>query len=138
MSLGKDALQVNNWNTYVGSSSHLTRHWIHCVSAMQFLENMSELHWNGVKCVFKYLKGPKEYKLMLGRNQEGLTGYALCSWALQDCRHSISACIFQINGGIVSWSSQKQSIIALSFTEAEFITLTYVSKEALWMLHLIY
>ena len=33
----------------------------------------------------------------------------------------------------MSWSSKKQYIIALSSTEAEYITLTHVVKEALWL-----
>ena len=52
-------------------------------------------------------------------------------------RHSISAYIFQINRGNISWSCQKQNIVALSSTEAEFIKLTHATKEALWLHHLI-
>ena len=77
------------------------------------------------------------YKLILERNWEGLIGYTDADWALQDHRHLISAYVFQIDGGIISWSYQKQSIIALSTSEAEFITLTHVTKEALWILHFI-
>ena len=103
----------------------------------QFLENPGEIHWNAVKRVLKYLKGMKDYKLTLGRNHEGLVGYVDADWASQDHRHSISAYIFQIDGGSISWSCQKQTIVALSTTEAEFIALTHGTKEALWMLHFI-
>ena len=58
-------------------------------------------------------------------------------WALQDHRHLISAYVFQIDGGSISWSCQKQSIIALSSTEAEFIALTHTMKEAIWLRNLI-
>ena len=75
----------------------------------------------------------KNYKLTLGRNQDGLLGYADADWASQDHRHSISAYIFQIDGGSISWSCQKQNIVALSSTEAEFIALTHATKEALWL-----
>ena len=40
---------------------------------------------------------------------------------------------FKINGGSISWSCQKQNIVALSSTEAEFIGLTHATKEALWL-----
>ena len=78
-----------------------------------------------------YLKGMKNYKLTLGNNHEGLIGYADTDWASQDRRHSISAYIFQIDGGNISWSCQKQNIAALSSTEAGFIVLTHAMKEAL-------
>ena len=79
----------------------------------------------------------KNYKLSLGNNQDSLIGYADADWALQDHRHSISAYIFQIDGGSISWSCQKQKIVALSSTEAEFIALTNTTKEALWLQHFI-
>ena len=90
-----------------------------------------------VKRVMRYLKGMKNYRLALARNQDGLLGYADADWALQDHRHSISAYIFQINGGSISWSCQKQNIVVLSSTEAKFIALTHATKEALWLQHFI-
>ena len=75
----------------------------------------------------------KNYKLTLGRNCDSLLGYADADWTSQDHRHSISAYIFQIDGGSISWSCQKQNIVALSSTEAESIALTHAAKEALWL-----
>ena len=98
----------------------------------QFLENPGEIHWKAVKRVMRYLKGTKNYKLTLGINHNGLLGYADADWVSQDHRHSISAYIFQIDGESISWSCQKQNIVALSST-AEFIALTHVMKEALWL-----
>ena len=85
----------------------------------------------------RYLKGMKNYKLSLGSNHDGLIGYAVADQASQDHRHSISAYIFQINGRNISWSCQKQNIVVLSSTEAELITLTHGTKEALWLHHFI-
>ena len=62
----------------------------------QFLKNPGEIHWNAVKCVLRYLKGMKDYKLTLGSNQEGLSGYADADWASQDHRHSILAYNYQL------------------------------------------
>ena len=99
----------------------------------QFLENPGEIHWKAVKRVMRYTKGTKNYKLTLGITCNGLLGYADANWASQDYRHSISAYIFQIDGGSISWSCQKQNIVALSSTKAEFIALTHAMKEALWL-----
>ena len=100
---------------------------------LQFLENPGEIHWNATKCVFKYLKKTKDHKLTLGSSRNSLLGYVDADWASQDHRHSILAYIFQIDSGSISWSCQKQSIVALSTTEAEFIAMTHATKEAIWL-----
>jgi hypothetical protein len=48
-------------------------------------------------------------------------------------RRSTGAYIFMLNGGPISWSSKKQSIIATSSTEAEYLALYQTIKEALWI-----
>ena len=103
----------------------------------QFLENPGEFHWKAMKRVLSYLKWTKNYKLSLGWNKNGWLGYTYADWVSQDHRHLILAYIFQIYGGSISWSCQKQIIVALSLTEAEFITLTHATKEALWLHHFI-
>jgi hypothetical protein len=74
---------------------------------------------------------------VIGKIKEGLVGYSDADWALQEHRHSISAYTFLIDGGAISWSCQKQHIIALSTAEAEFISLTQAAKEAIWLSNLI-
>ena len=103
----------------------------------QFLENPGKIHWKAVKRVMRYLNRTKNYKLNLRKNHDGLLGYADADWASQDHKHSISAYIFQINGGCISWSCQKQNIVALSSTKVKFIALTHAAKEALWSHHFI-
>ena len=85
----------------------------------------------------RYLKGTKNYKLTLGITCDSLLGHADADWESQDHRNSISAYIFQIDGGSISRSCQKQNIVALSSTEDEFIALTHATKEALWLQHFI-
>ena len=41
--------------------------------------------------------------------------------------------MFNLFGGAVSWMSKKQSIVALSTTEAEYMAATHASKEAVWL-----
>ena len=45
----------------------------------------------------------------------------------------MSGYIFTIDGGAVSWSSKKQSIVVLSTTEAKYIAAAHAAKEALWL-----
>ena len=45
--------------------------------------------------------------------------------------------MFQTGGGPVSWQSCKQSCVALSTAEAEYIALTSAAQEAVWLRQLI-
>ena len=56
-----------------------------------------------------------------------------------DChdRKSTSGHIFFFGGMAVSWSSQKQSIVALSSCKAEYIAATTTTCQAIWMNRLI-
>ena len=50
-----------------------------------------------------------------------------------ESRKSTSGYVFQICGGAVSWSSRKQTVVATSSCEAEFIALCEACKEASWL-----
>jgi Reverse transcriptase (RNA-dependent DNA polymerase) len=111
----------------------------------QFMQNPGRPHWEEVKRVFRYLKGTIDLKLTIGggdhwswaedglKKRIGLEGFTDADGASQHHRHSILGYVFTIDGGAVSWSSKKQSIVALSTTEAEYIAATHTAKEALWI-----
>jgi hypothetical protein len=48
-------------------------------------------------------------------------------------RHSVGAYIIRIGAGVVSLKSKKQSYVALSLTDAEYMALCQASREAVWM-----
>ena len=50
-----------------------------------------------------------------------------------DTRKSQSGYIFTMFGSAVSWKSNLQSVVALSTTEAEYISLTSAVKESFWL-----
>jgi hypothetical protein len=52
-------------------------------------------------------------------------------------RKSTSGFIFMLVGGAISWSSKKQPSVALSSTEAKYITGTHAAKEAIWLQNLV-
>ena len=43
-------------------------------------------------------------------------------------RHAISGFAFLIDGGAVSWSSKRQSLVTLSTTEAEYVAATHLAQ----------
>ena len=61
-------------------------------------------------------------------------GYYDSDWArCNDSRKSIEAYVFLLTGGVISWRSKKQSIVALSSCEAEYISACTAAKEGIWM-----
>jgi hypothetical protein len=63
-----------------------------------------------------------------------LTGYVDADWAndIND-RRSIGGYVFLLARGAVSWSAQKQKIVAQFSTEAEYIARTLTTNEAIWI-----
>jgi hypothetical protein len=58
------------------------------------------------------------------------------AFANADDRRSISGYVYLSNGGAITWGSKKQTTIALSSTEAEYVALSEASREAMWLRHL--
>jgi hypothetical protein len=103
----------------------------------QYLQNPGRAHWEQAKRVIRYLKGTCDFELKFGPSG-GIEGFADANWANDvDDRHSICGYVFTLNKGAISWSSKKQSVVALSSTEAEYIGITHAAKEATWIRHLL-
>jgi len=63
-----------------------------------------------------------------------IRGYVDADWAGDlEQRRSTSGYVFNLFGGAVSWMSKKQSVVALSTTEVEYMAATYASKETIWL-----
>ncbi|KXJ76472.1 hypothetical protein RP20_CCG009564 [Aedes albopictus] len=90
--------------------------------------------WTEAKRVLRYLKATSELKLVLGAGKEELQGYADADWAgnVKD-RKSNSGYLFRLGGGLISWCARKQACVALSSTEAEYISLAEGCRELLWI-----
>src|SRR3954454_6554294 len=69
-----------------------------------------------------------------GDEQLVVNGYTDASWNTDpDDSKSQSGYIFSLNGAIVSWRSAKQSVVARSSTESEYMAASEASQEAIWM-----
>eukprot|EP00253_Pinus_taeda_P036689 PITA_36689 len=101
----------------------------------KFMSKPGKENWIAVKEVFRYLRGTSDYGLCY-KGRPGLDKLldihefvdANCAGDL-DQRRSTSGYVFNLFGGAISWMSKKQSIVALSTTEAEYIVATHPSKE---------
>ena len=61
-------------------------------------------------------------------------GFVDANWAGDlDHRRSTSGYVFSLFGGVISWMSKKQDIVALSTIEAEYMAATHARKEVVWL-----
>ena len=63
-----------------------------------------------------------------------MVGYTDADWSGDlDERKSMSGYVFLLNNGAISWSSKKQTCIALSTMEAEFVACDAAVQETIWL-----
>lgn len=101
----------------------------------RFNKNPTAAHWTAVKRICRYLQGTKDMKLIYTKDgNEKITGYCDADWAsdVRD-RKSCTGYIFLLQGGAISWRSQKQQTVALSTAEAEYMAMSSAAQEALWL-----
>ena len=101
----------------------------------KFMQNPGIQHWEGIKRIFRYLKMTAGKCLRFEKQgRVEVKGYCDADWAGDiDTMKSTSGYVFMIGGGAISWSSKKQQTVALSSSEAEYMSATHASKEALWV-----
>ena len=92
-------------------------------------------HWTAVKNILKYLNRTKEMFLVYGGDEQLVVkGYVDASFDTDkdDCK-SQTGYVYILNGGAVSWRSCKQSVIAGSTVEAEYMAAAEASSEGVWI-----
>ena len=68
-----------------------------------------------------------------------LSGYADASWGEDlDTRKSQSGYVFMLGNASVSWNSKLQKSVALSSTEAEYVSLSAAVQEALFLRNMLF
>ncbi|KAK4835749.1 hypothetical protein QYF36_014053 [Acer negundo] len=91
-------------------------------------------HWTAVKHIFKYLKRTRDNMLVYSGGDLVPVGYTDSDFQSDsDSRKSTSGAVFTIGGGAVIWRSIKQSCIADSTMEAEYVAACEAAKEAVWL-----
>ena len=94
-----------------------------------YMSNPGKEHWAAIKWILRHLKGKSSVCLRYGFEKpmlEGFTGDV-------DSNRSTSGYVMTYSGGLVSWQSRLQKVVALSTTEAEYITTVEAGKELIWM-----
>jgi len=99
----------------------------------RYLSSPKSIHCDMVRQIFYYLRQYPDSSLHYTKTENPkLFGYCDASWGNNEDYSSISGFAFLFGKSLVSWSSKKQPVIALSSTEAEYVTVTSGAQEALW------
>ena len=102
----------------------------------RFQQSPGIAHWTAVKNILRYLNRTKDMFLVFGGVEEELTVKCYTDASFQtdrDDSRSQSGFVFTLNGGAIYWKSSKQSVVADSTTESEYIAASDAAKEAAWM-----
>jgi hypothetical protein len=68
------------------------------------------------------------------RTQVSLQAYVDANYATdKETSKSVSGHVFVMTGGAVSWRSKRQSVVATSTCQAEYIAVSEMSREAVWL-----
>ena len=105
-----------------------------------YTANLSLQHVTALKQILRYLAGTKNLGITYSKtsinpnnNSNFFYGFADAAFANHDDWKSTSGYVFIAAGGAITWKSKKQTTIALSSTEAEYVALSEVGHEGLVM-----
>ena len=131
------------YQSMVGSILHLARatrpDTLHSVAVVsRYNSSPTVTHFTAVKRILRYLKGTINLSLQYEVTGQKIIGYSDADWANDlNNRHSTTGNVFVMAGGAISWLSQKQPTVALSTSEAEYMSLGSATQEAIWLKRLL-
>lgn len=91
-------------------------------------------HWTAAKHVLRYLKGSSDVGITYtGTDAHPVTFSDSDFSQCPETRRSVSGQIATLASGAVSWKSQRQKVVALSTTEAEYMAAAECAKLMSWI-----
>lgn len=101
----------------------------------QFLSQPTEVHWEAVKRILRYIKGTLDTGLQIRKSMStGVSIFTDADWAgCVDDRRSTGGFAVFVGPNLISWSSKKQPTVLRSSTEAEYKALANGAAEAIWI-----
>ena len=111
------------------------------LSLSQLLKNPSHDHWLLAKKVLRYLRGTFDLGLVFKHSEcLKLVGFCDSDWGRDpNDKRSTGGYCFQISEdcSVICWSSRKQQTVALSSTEAEYMSVSSTFQEFVYLLSLV-
>lgn len=90
--------------------------------------------WKEIKHIIRYLSGTKDLKLCFQGHEKFVQVFCDADWGADtESRKSVSGYVTIVAGGAMSWYSKKQSCVARSTMDAEYMAMAEVSREVIWV-----
>jgi hypothetical protein len=93
-------------------------------------------HYKAAKHLLRYIRGTTDLCLTFDATggQRMVLGYADADWGGDlDTRRSTTGYVFKVFGGVIAWKSKRQSTVALSTMEAEYMSSADCARQAVWL-----
>ena len=105
----------------------------------RFMEAPGKEHWIAIKQVLRYIKGTLNLGCIYRAEGETvLAGFSDSDHAGDlDDRKSTTGTVFFLGSGAITWSSQKQKVVAKSSCEAEYVAAAAATCQGVWLSRLV-
>ncbi|KAI5349042.1 hypothetical protein L3X38_001929 [Prunus dulcis] len=136
---GSDPADESEYRKIVGSLLYLTatRPDIMFAASLlaRFMHCPTKKHYGMAKRVLRYIQGTIDFGIEYQKGKEAiLIGYCDSDWGgSQDDMRSTSGYAFSFGSGVFSWASVKQHSVALSTAEAEYVSASEATTQAIWL-----
>lgn len=98
------------------------------------LNDPTEDDWMAVKRIIRYLKGSPNLGLLYSfERNEGLIAYCDSDFAGDASGKSTTGSVILFAGAPIHWRSQRQTLVTLSSTEAEYVSICSTIKDIVWI-----
>ena len=136
---GSKEVDASIYRSLVGSLLYLTAtrpDIMYAASLLsRFMHKPTQIQFGTAKRVLRYIQGSINFGIMFERNVvPKLFGFCDSDWGGSvDDSKSTSGYAFTLGTGIFSWQSKKQKTVALSTAEAEYVSASLATSQAIWL-----
>lgn len=105
----------------------------------RFMEAPGKEHWTAMKQVMRYIRGTLNHGCTYKAGGDAvLVGFSDSDHVGDlDDRKRTTGLVFFFGSGVITWSSQKQKVVAKSSCEAEYIAAATAASQAVWLSRLL-
>ncbi|SGY28317.1 BQ5605_C080g12972 [Microbotryum silenes-dioicae] len=104
----------------------------------RFSQQPSPAHWTAITQVLRYIKGTLDLGLTYRKTDVAFHGYSDANWgACLTTSRSTMGYAFIYSGAAIAWCSKREHRVAKSTTNAEYLSLSYTSGDAIHLSELL-